>query len=215
MIGYRDVGELDEATWAEVDALLERSRAISETPEDRAQVAAWDRLAADCDRIGFPHLTVTARLSQYHLLTGGGETSEAINAFVRLMQVIHRHRDLIDPRKTEIVLGEISTAAITGLEDPAVPLERLEKMVDLVDQEVRLQGTDRAGAMSSRHTSSTCDCAQRPSLPWYRSSWRSARYSDTNSGASTRARTSTRRSSAPPLNAAITIRSGCVATRVN
>ncbi|MEZ7004474.1 hypothetical protein [Streptomyces sp. AD55] len=150
MISYRDVGSLDGATQAEVEALLERSRAITRTPEDRAQVAAWERLAADCERIGFPHLTTTARLSQYHLLSNGGETSEAIAAFVRLMQVVHRHRDLIDPRKTEIVLGEISTAVITAVEDPTVPVERIEKMIDLVDQEVRLQGTDRAGVHIAR-----------------------------------------------------------------
>lgn len=150
MISYRDVPDLDEATRSEVDDLLERSRVIAQMPPDRAQIAAWEQLAADCDRIGFPHLTTTARLSQYHLLSRGGETAEAIAAFVRLMQLVRRHSDLIDPRKTEIVLGEISMAVLDALDDPAVPLERVEKMIDLVDQEVRQQGVDRAGVHIAR-----------------------------------------------------------------
>lgn len=166
MISYRDVGALDDATRAEVEALLDRSRAISQLPEDRGQVAAWERLAADCDRIGFPHLTTTARLSQYHLLSSGGETSEAINAFVRLMQVIRRHSNLIDPRKTEIVLGEISMAVITALDDPTVPMQRIEKMIDLVDQEVRLQGTDRAGVHIARAALSCSRGDARGTFEW-------------------------------------------------
>jgi len=150
VISYLDVVHLDEETRAEVDALLERSTAISQMPEDRDQIAAWEQLAIDCDRVGFPHLTTTARLSQYHLLSGGGDTDEAIAAFVRLMQVIRQHSDLIDPRKTEIVLGEIAMAAMTAVDDPSVPLERVEKMIELVDQEVRLQGTDRAGLHFAR-----------------------------------------------------------------
>lgn len=150
MISYADLPSLQGADRAEIQALFDRSRAISEMPADRAQIRAWDLLAADCDAIGFPDLTITARLSQYHLLSQGGEVVEAVGAFARLMQVVHRHRNLIRPQKTTIVLGEISTLAMTAVDDPTVPLERVEKMIDLVDQEVRLQGVDRAGVHVAR-----------------------------------------------------------------
>jgi hypothetical protein len=150
VISYTDLPSMQGGDRAEVQSLFDRSRAISEMPADRAQIRAWDQLAADCDRIGFPHLTVTARLSQYHLLSQGGEVNEAVGAFARLMQVIRRHRDLIAPKKREIVLGEISTLAMTAVDDPAVPLDRIQKMIDLVDQEVRLQGVDRAGVHLAR-----------------------------------------------------------------
>jgi hypothetical protein len=150
VISYSDLSSLQGADRAEIQGLFDRSRAIADMPADRAQIRAWDELAADCDRIGFPDLTVSARLSQYHLLSQGGEVAEAVGAFARLMQVIRRHRNLIRPRKREIVLGEISTLVMTAVEDPRLPLERVEKMIHLVDQEVRLQGVERAGIHLAR-----------------------------------------------------------------
>lgn len=150
MISYADLSSMQGEDRARIQGLFDRSRAIADLPADRAQIRAWDQLVTDCDRIGFPDLTVTARLSQYHLLSQGGEVAEAVGAFARLMQVIRRHRDLIRPRKREIVLGEISTLAMTAVDDPTVPLERVEKMIDLVDQEVRLQGVERAGVHLAR-----------------------------------------------------------------
>lgn len=150
MISYADLSSMQGAERAEIQGLFDRSRAIADMPADRAQLSAWDLLAADCDRLGFPDLTVTARLSQYHLLSQGGEVAEAVRAFARLMQVVRRHRDLIRPRKREIVLGEISTLAMTAVDDPTMPLDRVETMIDLVDQEVRLQGVERAGVHLAR-----------------------------------------------------------------
>ena len=71
MISYADLSSMQGEDRARIQGLFDWSRAIADLPADRAQIRAWDQLVTDCDRIGFPDLTVTARLSQYHLLSQG------------------------------------------------------------------------------------------------------------------------------------------------
>lgn len=152
MIGHADVHGLDEEQRARIGALYERIDTIWDLPEDLGKVEAWDDFVADCERIGFPHLQASALFGKYTTLVKGGLAPLALDAYVRLMQVIHRHGDLIASANVARMLNSVATATTTLADDPSVPLDRIIRLIDLVEEQVRRRGVDITGVHVARAT---------------------------------------------------------------
>lgn len=150
MISYLDLSTLDDERAELVGELFERARTIEDLPPDLGRVRAWDDFIVDCEQVGFPHLIASARFDQYSLLAQGGRAEDALTAFVRLMQLLHRHGDLVDPRNVDVMLNAIATASMTLTDDPAIALDRIGRAVDLVEQESRRRGADLTGVHVAR-----------------------------------------------------------------
>lgn len=147
---YIDVDALDNTTRAQVARLFERADTLHDLPDDLGTVEAWDELIEDCERVGFPHLVATARISQCTILVKGGLAAEALEVFVALMRTISRYGDLIAPSNVALHLNSVGTTAMTLVDDPRVPLERITRLIDLVEQEMRRRGVDVTGAYVAR-----------------------------------------------------------------
>ncbi|PPF46968.1 hypothetical protein C5B85_01430 [Pseudoclavibacter sp. AY1F1] len=150
MIAYSDLGTLDEEQQERIQSLFERSATIWDLPEDEGKIEVWDEFVEDCERASFPHLIASARFGQYTTLVKAGLAGRALDAYAKLMQVIHRHGDLIAPDNVDRMLGSVATATMTLLDDPTVPLLQITRVVDLVEQQVKQRGTDIVGVYVAR-----------------------------------------------------------------
>ncbi|GAB3291515.1 hypothetical protein [Pseudoclavibacter terrae] len=150
MIAYSEVSSLDDEQQERIQSLFERSSAIWDLPEDEGKLEVWDEFIDDCERAEFPHLIASARFGQYTTLVKAGLAVRALDAYVRLMQVIHRHGDLIAPANVNRMLNSIATASMTLVDDPVVPLEQITRAIDLVEQQIRQRGADIVGVYVAR-----------------------------------------------------------------
>lgn len=150
MIAHSDLGTLDEEQQELIQSLFERSATIWNLPEDEGKIEVWDEFVEDCERASFPHLIASARFGQYTTLVKAGLAARALEAYAKLMQVIHRYGDFIAPDNVERMLGSIATATMTLLDDPTVPLPRIERVIDLVEQQMKQRGMDIVGVYVSR-----------------------------------------------------------------
>ncbi|GMA33273.1 hypothetical protein [Litorihabitans aurantiacus] len=152
MISYADVDTLDAETREEISDLFDHADALHDLPDDLGAIEAWDDFIAECERVGFPHLIASARLSQYTIYSHGGMALEALEAFVELMRVLRSHGDLVDPRNVAVQLNAIGTAATTLADDPRIPLEKITRLIDLVEEQMHARGVDVTGAHVARAT---------------------------------------------------------------
>lgn len=147
MISYADVPDLEGPTRDRIVDLLERSNEIWDLPEDLDKVQAWEELVDECERAEFPHLAASARFGQYSTLRQAGMVPETFEAYVRLMQLIHRHGDYIAPANLHRFLDQVPVVVSTLAEEPSFPLARMAQAIDLVEREIRA----RSGDMASIH----------------------------------------------------------------
>ncbi|NYF13249.1 hypothetical protein HDC34_001543 [Pseudoclavibacter sp. JAI123] len=172
MIAYSELGTLEDEQQERVQSLFERSSTIWDLPEDEGKLEVWDEFIEDCERAEFPHLIASARFGQYTTLVKAGLGVRALDAYVRLMQVIHRHGDLIAPENVNRMLNSIATASMTLVDDPVVPLEQITRAIDLVEQQIRQRGADIVGVYVARATVSAARGEAEATLDWIQR-WRS------------------------------------------
>jgi hypothetical protein len=144
MIRYDEVKNLEGEQAERVSALIDRSFEIWDMPEDLGKIEAWEQQAADCEAEGVPHLAASARFGQYTTYLLGGLPNEALEAYARLMQIIARYGDHIHPENLERFLGSVSSLADTLVDDPRVPLERIERVIGLVEETTKARGLNLA-----------------------------------------------------------------------
>ncbi|VXB45635.1 hypothetical protein [Pseudoclavibacter sp. 8L] len=172
MIAYSEIATLDPEQHERIQALFERSSAIWDLPEDEGKLEIWDEFIEDCERAEFPHLIASARFGQYTTLVKAGLAVPALDAYVRLMQVIHRHGDLIAPENVGRMLNSIATASMRLVDDPTVPLEQITRAIDLVEQQIRQRGADIVGVYVARAVVSAARGDAEATFDWIQR-WRS------------------------------------------
>lgn len=166
MIGHADIDALEGRESEAISELFDRRHAISDLPDDLDKIEAWDEFIEDCERVGFPHLIASARIEQYTTLMNGGMTPQAIDTYIQLMQVIHRHGDLIAPANVEIALDSVATAIYGAVDDASISLDRMTRVVDLVEAEVRARNADIAGVFFARATVASSAGQAKETLAW-------------------------------------------------
>lgn len=171
MIAYSDLDTLGDEEQERIQSLFERSATIWDLPEDEGKIDVWDEFVEDCERASFPHLIASARFGQYTTLVKAGLAGRALDAYAKLMQVIHRHGDLIAPDNVDRMLGSVATATMTLLDDPTVPLEQITRVVDLVEQQVKHRGTDIVGVYVARAAVAAATGDTEATFDWI-SRWR-------------------------------------------
>ncbi|SJM63219.1 hypothetical protein [Gulosibacter sp. 10] len=150
MISYSDVEHLEGEQQERIGALFERSDEIWDLPDDLRKIEAWDEFIEDCERAEFPHLAASARFGQSTTYAMAGMTAEAVEAYVRLMQLIHRQGEYIAPPNVQRFLGQVYMIVDSMVEDPDIPLAKMQQMTDLVEEATRRFGGDIAGIYLAR-----------------------------------------------------------------
>ncbi|ATG56236.1 hypothetical protein CFK41_16720 [Brachybacterium ginsengisoli] len=150
MIRYDEVAGLTGEKAQRVQALIDRSTAIWDMPDSLETVRAWEEQIAACEAEGVPHLAASGRFGQYALYSTGGMPLAALEAFVRLMQIVSRYGDHIRPENLQAFLGTVANLVVTVGEDPAVTRPQLERVVDLVEQQTVRYGFDLANVTLAR-----------------------------------------------------------------
>ena len=144
MIRYDEVADLTGEQAQRVRALIDRSSEIWDMPEDLDTVRAWEEQIAACEVEGVPHLAASARFGQYALYSTGGMPAAALDAYVRLMQIVGRYGDHINPENRRGFLGSVANLVVTVAKDPSLARSQLERIVDLVEQQTVKHGDDLA-----------------------------------------------------------------------
>lgn len=150
MIRYDQVADLEGEQAERVRALIDRSSNIWDMPADLEQVEAWEEQIAACEAEGVPHLAASARFGQLVVYLGAGLAAESIQAYTRLMQLVQRYADHIHPENLARFVEEIPDVAAVLVEDPSVPREKMELVVSLAEQQIRMRGLDHAAAYLAR-----------------------------------------------------------------
>lgn len=142
MIRYDEVAGLTGEQAQRVRALIDRSSELWDLPDDLGTVRAWEEQIAACEAEGVPHLAASGRFGQYSIYSQGGMPAEALDAYARLMQLISRYGDHINPENLKRFLGSVASLVVTVGEDPSVPRPQLERIVDLVERPTIAHGFD-------------------------------------------------------------------------
>lgn len=142
MIRYDEVAGLTGEQAQRVRALIDRSDELWDMPDDLGTVRAWEEQIAACEAEGVPHLAASGRFAQYSLYSLGGMPEAALETYARLMQIVGRYGDHINPENLRIFLGSVASLAVTMGEDPSVPRPQLERIVDLVERPTIAHGFD-------------------------------------------------------------------------
>lgn len=150
MIRHDEVAGLTGEQAQRVRALIDRSSEIWDMPEDLETIQAWEEQIAACEAEGVPHLAASARFGQYSIYSLGGMPEAALDAYVRLMQILGRYGDHIHPENVRRFLGAVADLVVTVGEDPSVTRPQLERIVDLVDQQTVKHGFDLANVTLAR-----------------------------------------------------------------
>ncbi|MGO1544237.1 MAG: hypothetical protein ACTHXA_07830 [Gulosibacter sp.] len=150
MIRYDEIPTLEGEQADRVSALIQRGEEIWEMPEDLGQVDAWEKQAADCEAEGLVHYAASARFGQYSAYMFGGMANEALDAYARVMQLVTRYGEYIAPGNIQNFLGSIPVVVSSLIDDASVPRDRIEMVVDLVEEETRKRGIDPANLFLAR-----------------------------------------------------------------
>ena len=150
MIRYDEVADLTGEQAQRVHALIDRSSEIWDMPDDLGTIRAWEEQIADCEAEGVPHLAASARFGQYSIYSLGGMPEAALESYVRLMQIVGRYGDHINPENLRRFLGSVADLVVTVGEDPSVTRPQLERIVDLVEQQTVQHGFDLANVTLAR-----------------------------------------------------------------
>lgn len=142
MIRYDEVAGLTGEQAQRVRALLDRSNELWDMPDDLATIRAWEEQIAACEAEGVPHLAASGRFAQYSIYSTGGMPAAALETFARLMQIVGRYGDHINPGNLTMFLGSVANLVVTAGEDPSVPRAQLERIVDLVEKQTVAHGFD-------------------------------------------------------------------------
>lgn len=119
MIRYDQVAGLTGEQAQRVRALIDRSSELSDMPNDLGTVRAWEKQIAACEAEGVPHLAASGRFGQYSIYSQGGKPAEALDAYARLMQIVGRYGDHINPENLMLFLGAVASLVVTVGEDPS------------------------------------------------------------------------------------------------
>ncbi|MGP9613710.1 hypothetical protein ACT3TE_10690 [Brachybacterium sp. AOP42-B2-9] len=150
MIRYDEVADLTGEQAQRVRALVDRSSEIWDMPDDLDTIRAWEEQIADCEAEGVPHLAASARFGQYAIYSTGGMPAAALDAYVRLMQIVGRYGDHINPENRRGFLGSVANLVVTVAKDPSLARSQLERVVDLVEQQTVKHGDDLANVTLAR-----------------------------------------------------------------
>lgn len=150
MIRYDEVADLTGEQAERVRALIDRSSELWDMPDDLDTIRAWEEQIAACEAEGVPHLAASARFGQYAIYSTGGMPAAALDAYVRLMQIVGRYGDHINPENRRGFLGSVANLVVTVAKDPSLARPQLERIVDLVEQQTVKHGDDRANVTLAR-----------------------------------------------------------------
>ncbi|GAA4520504.1 hypothetical protein GCM10023160_05890 [Brachybacterium paraconglomeratum] len=150
MIRYDEVADLTGEQAQRVRALIDRSSEIWDMPDDLDTIRAWEEQIAACEAEGVPHLAASARFGQYAIYSLGGMPAAALDAYVRLMQIVGRYGDHINPENRRGFLGAVADLVVTVSKDPSLARPQLERIVDLVEQQTVKHGDDLAHVTLAR-----------------------------------------------------------------
>lgn len=150
MIRYDEVSGLTGEQALRVQALIDRSSEIWDMPVDLDAILAWEEQIAACEEEGVPHLAASGRFGQYSVYSLGGMPAEALEAYVRLMQIFGRYGDHINPDNARLFLGAVADLVVTVGKDPSLARPQLERIVDLVAQQTVAYGFDLANVTLAR-----------------------------------------------------------------
>ncbi|MEE1650236.1 hypothetical protein V1260_05470 [Brachybacterium sp. J144] len=142
MIRYDEVAGLTGEQAQRFRALLDRSNELSDMPDDLGTIRAWEEQIAACEAEGVPHLAASGRFAQYSIYSTGGMPAAALETYARLMQIVGRYGDHINPKNLTLFLGTVADLVVTAGEDPSVPRPQLERIVDLVEKQTVAHGFD-------------------------------------------------------------------------
>lgn len=150
MTRYDEVADLSGEQAQRVRALIDRSSEIWDMPDDLDTIHAWEEQIAACEAEGVPHLAASARFGQFAIFSTGGMPEAALEAYVRLMQIVGRYGDHINPENRRSFLGAVANLVVRVGEDPSVTRPQLERIVDLVEQQTVKHGDDLANVTLAR-----------------------------------------------------------------
>lgn len=150
MISYRDVGHLEGDEGERLQALIEDRQSLNDLPDDEHGIEAWKAFIADCERIGFPEYIVSGQFELFRRYRVFGMIDEAMDAFVRMMQVIHRHGEFVKPEKIESMLGTVYESVEALLGEPTASIAHITRVIELTEAEMQRWGVENASAAYSR-----------------------------------------------------------------
>ena len=166
MIGYADVQNLEGERRELVQSLYERRDMLWSMPSDFGKIEAMEQFIADCERVGLAPLIASGLFELHMTLSSGALEREALTAFVRLMRHIDRYGDFVNPRNVVTMLNAVATSTLSILEDPTISLAQLERVIDLVEKQVRTRGTDPVGVMVARAAVAAARGDTRQTAQW-------------------------------------------------
>lgn len=150
MIRHSEMHDVDDASREVIEGLFERLQAIRELPENLSQVDAFEDLAADAESFGFPHIVGSCRWGQFWTYYGINDHKSAAQAYLVLMQHIHRYASYISDNIVDSSLREVYVAVEAMLDDAGFALDRIIRVIDLVEEHVVARGLSRANVFMAR-----------------------------------------------------------------
>lgn len=156
-----------------VRALFDRQHEINDMPDTLQKVEAYEQQVQDCLAAEFPHLAASSRFYQYGIYVNAGLSSEALDVYARLMQLIRVHGEYIDAGNVRGFLSTVSGLANTMLDVPSTPLSQVAQVIDLVEAATRDWGGSLGGVYYAR-AELAMRAGDRAALDSWRQRWLTA-----------------------------------------